>query len=92
MTILNAPFGARYFMTDLAKELGIDLAIGLNAPFSAQCLWPEAHLFTPRKKERLNAPFGALFFMTVISEPDPTQPSPCLNAPFGARCFMTGCD
>ena len=34
---LNAPFGARCFLTAVTVRLNLTVAIGLNAPFGARC-------------------------------------------------------
>ena len=71
---LNAPFGARCFLTpdkdNLRGEYGI---IGLNAPFGARCFLTE---FGERygytfEHEGLNAPFGARCFLTTEKGPRP---------------------
>ena len=37
LTRLNAPFGARCFMTVSVTKIGLILIGGLNAPFGARC-------------------------------------------------------
>ena len=42
---LNAPFGARCFLTAKAKKKIIDAAWSLNAPFGARCFLTGLHAF-----------------------------------------------
>ena len=61
---LNAPFGARCFLTRGVVVLVAGWP-GLNAPFGARCfLTGQAHPRTARTLTRLNAPFGARCFLT----------------------------
>ena len=61
---LNAPFGARCFLTAFfAMSRDVTHAVSLNAPSGARCF------LTPEKKTQpdtqgLNAPFGARCFLT----------------------------
>ena len=66
LTRLNAPFGARCFMTDFRSRMIWKSQSSLNAPFGARCFMtlPSCSLSgTPLSS--LNAPFGARCFMTV---------------------------
>ena len=65
---LNAPFGARCFLTQHREpQQGIGAHSGLNAPFGARCfLTPLHHSGDNRAVVGLNAPFGARCFLTRI--------------------------
>ena len=60
---LNAPFGARCFMTSSYLKL-MQLSPGLNAPFGARCFMTDKIPPHVDIVESLNAPFGARCFMT----------------------------
>ena len=63
-TGLNAPFGARCFMTKQAIADVYEDAC-LNAPFGARCFMTRQDDVIGNLLECLNAPFGARCFMTV---------------------------
>ena len=63
---LNAPFGARCFLTPYEELLAQWNKAGLNAPFGARCfltvkMWGNS---TGEIFDCLNAPFGARCFLT----------------------------
>ena len=63
---LNAPFGARCFMTGSRGRVMSNRGRGLNASFGAWCfmtMYPN-ELATADLHPRFNAPFGARCFMT----------------------------
>ena len=62
---LNAPFGARCFLTDEMRAACEELASRLKAPFGARCFLTLQATSTPNVvRMRLNAPFGARCFLT----------------------------
>ena len=62
---LNAPFGARCFLTRMLRALAASEARSLNAPFGARCfLTPNFDEGRPGG-DRPNAPFGARCFLTA---------------------------
>ena len=66
MTRLNAPFGARCFLT---YKITVYHIVGpiycLNAPFGARCFLTERRNYARQLQlSRLNAPFGARCFLT----------------------------
>ena len=63
---LNAPFGARCFLTRSPSCLTLPWLTRLNAPFGARCFLTAAQDFSQTHKDltRLNAPFGARCFLT----------------------------
>ena len=89
-TRLNAPFGARWFMTGATATSTTPGFEGLNTPYGARCFMTEHVETTSTPTTSLNAPFGARCFMTK-RRPHSRGGAceACLNAPFGARCFMT---
>ena len=89
---LNAPFGARCFLTGQAASVRASPTTpSLNAPFGARCFLTESVLcLTSFVMMILNAPFGARCFLTSRKEKLlQYNVVACLNAPFGARCFLT---
>ena len=64
-TGLNAPFGARCFLTG-RLQVRWHRAQGLNAPFGARCFLTRGLAFIYRENNLLclNAPFGARCFLT----------------------------
>ena len=68
---LNAPFGARCFLTERAFR---STAIGLNAPFGARCFL--TMMMVSRSllsRTGLNAPFGARCFLSTKRELEDTR-------------------
>ena len=61
---LNAPFGARCFLTLQQLQLGLQERGRLNAPFGARCFLTLRYLFKFDTELGLNAPFGARCFLT----------------------------
>ena len=87
---LNAPFGARCFLTGSTFSHKRSSAFRLNAPFGARCfLTLNNWQYRETKRRSLNAPFGARCFLTRRSLRCSTSGLTSLNAPFGARCFLT---
>ena len=66
---LNAPFGARCFLTtSLSTLIGSPIS-SFNAPFGARCfLTPTSLLCAAPRRASLNAPFGARCFLTMDTE------------------------
>ena len=65
LTRLNAPYGARCFLTGTARHCEAPRAHGLNAPYGARCFLTEgAFAEIVRRNVRLNAPYGARCFLT----------------------------
>ena len=91
-TSLNAPYGARCFLT-LRSSARIWVAIiRLNAPYGARCFLTQQDRVPHASREGggLNAPYGARCFLThrfatVVNRETRDR----LNAPYGARCFLT---
>ena len=87
---LNAPYGARCFLTKVVQIGWHKWDKGLNAPYGARCFLTQPR--TPRspRKPGLNAPYGARCFLTDASKARETRHlRGCHNAPYGARCFLT---
>ena len=65
---LNAPFGARCFLTSLRDAILEFWPESLNAPFGARCfLTKECGAMMEREMSKgLNAPFGARCFLTGV--------------------------
>ena len=60
MVGLNAPYGARCFLTENQKLKEARKAEGLNAPYGARCFLTQGSSTTPgRSNTGLNAPYGA---------------------------------
>ena len=63
---LNAPYGARCFLTIRRDTREGQRVLGLNAPYGARCFLTTLH--KPVAEEtlclRLNAPYGARCFLT----------------------------
>ena len=92
MICLNAPFGARCFLTRSNAARAAEWRMGLNAPFGARCFLTRLGELTPVARNfSLNAPFGARCFLTdEVQKVVNGNQARGLNAPFGARCFLTG--
>ena len=62
---LNAPYGARCFLTFQEGMLGYEFFEGLNAPYGARCFLTPTGRVTPHQEKtgRLNAPYGARCFL-----------------------------
>ena len=60
---LNAPFGARCFLTSMASSAELPLKWGLNAPFGARCFLTQIKECTRQTARGLNVPFGARCFL-----------------------------
>ena len=67
---LNAPFGARCFMTRSERLRQLQGEDGLNAPFGARCFMTYITSIQSPPTTCLNAPFGARCFMTNVSYTD----------------------
>ena len=67
---LNAPYGARCFLTGLGGQCDNPSYPRLNAPYGARCFLTSAgrHAFTPITTQGLNAPYGARCFLTHTVE------------------------
>ena len=63
---LNAPFGARCFLTCEAKVRDLSSRVRLNAPFGARCFLTDCGDCCAREDQGLNAPFGARCFLTEL--------------------------
>ena len=62
---LNAPFGARYFLTSAIRTWDTP-GWSLNAPYDARCfLTCFGHQHRQKDRDGLNAPFGARCYLTV---------------------------
>ena len=88
---LNAPFGARRFLTrGLVSLVGLHLT-SLNAPYGARrfLTWLTSSSTPTGLMKRLNAPYGARCFLTLQMTATPRTAKSRLNAPYGARCFLT---
>ena len=66
---LNAPFGARCFLTTVLWSFSGTRRCCLNAPFGARCFLTQAISASATRSSmtRLNAPFGARCFLTIES-------------------------
>ena len=66
---LNAPCGARCFLTDFPWDQYMDLVNSLNAPYGAWCFLTGRVRLLRRLRTicRLNAPFGARCFLTCMA-------------------------
>ena len=87
---LNAPYGARCFLTWLRVLTSDSSLVRLNAPYGARCFLTCNRWSSVLRCNGLNAPYGARCFLT--SNPNSTctrSLTPRLNAPYGARCFLT---
>ena len=61
---LNAPYGARCFLTNDTPAHS-DYLRSLNAPYGARCFLTSVTVNdTPQVRVRLNAPYGARCFLT----------------------------
>ena len=69
---LNAPFGARCFLT-AGFDLVMCIAARLNAPFGARCFLTIISSSQATFRSRLNAPFGARRFLTQATDPKADQ-------------------
>ena len=63
---LNAPYGARCFLT-MFFQLGDELRGSLNAPYGARCFLTTRST-VPSSWSSLNAPYGARCFLTWFVE------------------------
>ena len=95
LTGLNAPYGARCFLTLFRASHIRSCSPCLNAPYGARCfLTRVCEIFGEESsgKTSLNAPYG---FRCFLTDNDPQRMGArqlSLNAPYGARCFLTyGC-
>ena len=61
---LNAPYGARCFLTRITSTPSSVKLPGLNAPYGARCFLTFGMWDLPRTSEGLNAPYGARCFLT----------------------------
>ena len=62
---LNAPYGARCFLTKVLGDGIRQIAAGLNAPYGARCFLTERiPAVTASVTAGLNAPYGARCFLT----------------------------
>ena len=65
---LNAPFGARCFLTYAFSFLPVTVTVCLNAPFGARCfLTLQMWIKDAGRTTSLNAPFGARCFLTTTT-------------------------
>ena len=64
---LNAPFGARCFLTGKCDKHNVNGQEGLNAPFGARCFLTLAYESGWFHGASLNAPFGARCFLTSLT-------------------------
>ena len=88
---LNAPFGARCFLTELSLTSPTIYGICLNAPFGARCfLNIDEGAWRYINTHCLNAPFGARCFLTNALWDQLDSLVRGLNVPFGAPCFLKG--
>ena len=64
---LNAPYGARCFLTRFARYPRVKRFVaGLNAPYGARCFLTAQQVREPAPDRiRLNAPYGARCFLTL---------------------------
>ena len=88
---LNAPYGARCFLTSEMDDIMGVTDAGLNAPYGARCFLTVVTLIrrTDHLLVCLNAPYGARCFLTRMVNHASRGSLRCLNAPYGARCFLT---
>ena len=89
---LNAPYGARCFLTEQGRTAMRKLArISLNAPFGARCFLTGTTRTTVSGTTLvcLNAPSGARCFMATTIITESTREYRCLNVPFCPRFFLT---
>ena len=65
---LNAPYGARCFLTDYRPMLELLIPDGLNAPYGARRFLTEKlhRLAKDSDLKRLNARYGARRFLTAV--------------------------
>ena len=88
---LNAPYGARCFLTRRAGASCARHGAGLNAPYGARCFLTvccrTSSIWCPLPC--LNAPYGASFLTGSRCQYVGGTSTPGLNAPYGARCFLT---
>ena len=91
MVGLNAPYGARCFLTQDQQRTETAVYQSLNAPYGARCFLTRGSGRSGRARSRLglNAPYGARCFLTRVLRHTARQSPPRLNAPYGARCFLT---
>ncbi len=87
---LNAPYGARCFLTTICVRICAAGLCRLNAPYGARCFLTSWAIHRPWSSPMsLNAPYGARCFLTRSCTDWGTGWPLRLNAPFGARCFLT---
>ena len=66
---LNAPYGARCFLT-YGTSMNNQPILRLNAPYGARCFLTSSTLIAPRGfAPSLNAPYGARCFLTCGTLP-----------------------
>ena len=68
MDCLNAPYGARCFLTIEAPNQTYALDDSLNAPYGARCFLTPRRPQLTRLISSLNAPYGARCFLTKREE------------------------
>ena len=86
---LNAPYGARCFLTAPDQTIPRSRRTSLNAPYGARCfLTTVVRCRNLTRELGLNAPYGARCFLTPRLLADGLLRLR-LNAPYGARCFLT---
>ena len=67
---LNAPFGARCFLTRAIRRRNGQRSVrSLNPPFGARCFLTPINLGELALRVGLNAPFGARCFLTPSQDP-----------------------
>ena len=88
---LNAPYGARCFLTWASRSPSHPPPTRLNAPYGARCFLTTKVEESAKEDATagLNAPYGARCFLTGRIRTGGTGATAGLNAPYGARCFLT---
>ena len=61
---LNAPYGARCFLTEYLEDRKRHARVCLNAPYGARCFLTQIKQVGTKEFTSLNAPYGARCFLT----------------------------